>query len=113
MWKAKFHYDHWNDSIDWVVTKGRPGNMIVSNGVANMVDPSYLKLEILTTPDFKDGKHVNKNVDPQLLQVLMDSLWERGLRPKDYVSQGVIDRMESHLKDMRIIAFSALKIKRE
>lgn len=38
-------------------------------------------------------------------QQIMDSLWQLGLRPSGEGSEGQLKALESHLKDMRDIAF--------
>ncbi len=46
-------------------------------------------------------------------QMLMDALWDCGLRPSEGSgSAGALAATESHLADMKKIAFHALKIKR-
>ena len=44
-------------------------------------------------------------------QILMDDLWNAGLRPTEGAgSAGAMRAVESHLKDLRKIAFNRLKI---
>ena len=41
---------------------------------------------------------------------LMDDLWNAGIRPTEQGSPGQIAALQNHLKDMKTIAFHALKI---
>lgn len=43
-------------------------------------------------------------------QRLMDSLWECGVRPGAHTSAGQLEQCETHLADLRVIAFHKLGI---
>ena len=48
---------------------------------------------------------------PEEAQMLMDSLWDAGVRPSEGSgSAGSLKATQEHLKDMRVLAFSALGI---
>ena len=87
------------------------------------------KIELSMVVAWSDGslsaaKHVEMThvdegavVDPFMVmpletaQLLMDELWDCGLRPSEGTgSAGSLAATERHLKDMKTIAFHALKI---
>lgn len=45
---------------------------------------------------------------PEILQGIMDGLWERGVRPKDRRYENELDLMKNHLEDMRRIALKGV-----
>lgn len=47
-------------------------------------------------------------LDEAELQVLMDSLWDAGVRPRSVGSAGHLAATESHLKDMQKLVFDRL-----
>jgi hypothetical protein len=52
-------------------------------------------------------------LEPEVAQELIDSLWQCGLRPSEGSgSAGCLAATERHLKDMKAIAFHALKVNR-
>ena len=69
--------------------------------------------EPLTMKEGEPGEMVEPTVrlEREQAQVLMDDLWACGIRPTEGMgSAGSLRATEKHLKDMRTIAFSALKI---
>lgn len=68
--------------------------------------------EVFATADWRHVRHDGTYCDELLMlsdseaQMLMDSLWECGLRPAGGIgSVGQLAATERHLNDMRVIAF--------
>lgn len=54
------------------------------------------------------------NIDRTEAQVLMDSLWDCGIRPTEGAgSAGAMSATQKHLEDMRSIAFNALQLEKK
>ena len=109
-WKAFLHYNIHSDRKDFVLKKGRPGDVEIINGLVTLVDAVCIKFEPIALTGSTVPAWVNENVDMDMMQAIFDELWDKGLRPKEYASQGVIDKMAAHLQDMRKIAFKRLGI---
>lgn len=71
-----------------------------------------MKPAVFSVP--KTGAHVEPalKIRPSEAQQLMDELWRSGLRPTEGTgSAGSLAATQSHLEDMKKIAFHQLKIK--
>lgn len=62
-------------------------------------------------PNNSDPNPPTMRLDPQDAQLLMDQLWNCGVRPTEGTgSAGALAAKDEHLQDMRRIAFSQLQI---
>jgi len=77
--------------------------------------PRKVATDDFNTYEVPDGMPVDKPtmmLNADQAQLLMDSLWEAGVRPADGAgSAGAMLRTEKHLEDMRALAFQSLKVK--
>ena len=90
--------EKWHDGVDLLV---RQGNAF---GIA------------VTMRDLTQGELVKPtlSIGMKAAQVLMDDLWNSGLRPTgDFGSVGSLRATENHLRDMRTIVFKHLGIDSE
>ena len=62
--------------------------------------------------EVKPGEFIDPTMtlNSQQAQMLMDAMWNAGIRPSDQGSPGQIAAMKAHTDDLRKIAFKALKI---
>ena len=103
LFKIRAHRAIWYDSIEFILQEEREDHKkylvtdmtIEEVEPGRMVDPSF-------QIDFSEG------------QVLIDQLWEAGLRPSEGSgSAGSLKATENHLNDMRNIVFKKLGINNE
>ncbi|MCG3207302.1 MAG: hypothetical protein FOGNACKC_00902 [Anaerolineae bacterium] len=52
-------------------------------------------------------------ITPEQAQVLMDELWNCGVRPSDVGSAGQLEAVKYHLEDLRRLVFNARSLKEE
>lgn len=90
---------HWRRCIDLIVIDGNAlGQPIV------MKELSENEHGIIQQPTI--------SISNESAQVLIDDLWHCGFRPSEGTgSAGSLKATETHLKDMRVIAFNQLDIK--
>lgn len=78
------------------------------NGTRTIVQPVVMqevKDDEMTPPMMQ--------LHPESAQSLMDELWNAGFRPtQGKQSEGQVDAIGSHLKDMRAIAFAQLRLEK-
>lgn len=57
--------------------------------------------------DVPDGERFPPpiEIEPHGFQKLMDDLWRMGVRPTEHRAEGAVAAIESHLLDMRTLAF--------
>ena len=77
-------------------------------------DGSFGIVKNLVLEEYKIGEIIEPSfrLERKEAQLLMDDLWHCGIRPTEKVGTvGQLKATESHLKDMREIAFKKLNIK--
>lgn len=74
---------------------------------AGVVQPFTVK-----KPDLGSKMKPAVNINDEEAQALIDELWKVGIRPSPRLldTSGVVSVMETHLQDLRAIAFNALNV---
>lgn len=112
-WKTYLRYNPNYDSHDLVIRRGRAGDVAMSNGEMVRIDAASIKLETITMTEPSVPAWVNENVDMQMLQSIMDGLWENGIRPSGYVGTEAVAAMREHISDLRAIALKVTGANRD
>ena len=101
--QIRLHKSIYSFGIDVLIRQIQPNGLM-----------SVAKTITLETVDANYQINPTMNIDNTAAQILMDDLWNCGIRPSEGSgSAGQLAAVERHLADMRTIAYEGLKIKTE